>query len=87
MAKLKPAFEKDGTVTAANASGINDGAAAVVLMTRRCQAAKRGATVLARIASWARLRRRSEDHGHGPRSRPRAQGAEEGRLEASPTST
>jgi acetyl-CoA C-acetyltransferase len=52
MAKLRPAFSKDGTVTAANASGINDGAAAVVLMTAE-DAAKRGVTPLARIASWA----------------------------------
>src|SRR3982751_2154844 len=53
MAKLKPAFEKDGTVTAGSASGINDGAAAVVLMTAK-QAARRGLTPLARIASWAK---------------------------------
>jgi acetyl-CoA C-acetyltransferase len=52
MQKLKPAFDKDGTVTAANASGINDGAAAVVLMTES-EAARRGITPLARIASWA----------------------------------
>ena len=52
LAKLKPAFQKDGTVTAGNASGINDGAAAVVLMTAD-EAAKRGVTPLARIASWA----------------------------------
>jgi acetyl-CoA C-acetyltransferase len=52
MAKLRPAFVKDGTVTAANASGINDGAAGVVLMTAE-DAAKRGITPLARIASWA----------------------------------
>jgi acetyl-CoA C-acetyltransferase len=50
--KLKPAFNKDGTVTAANASGINDGAAAVVLM-KAAEAAKAGKKVLARIASWA----------------------------------
>jgi len=49
---LRPAFRKDGTVTAANASGLNDGAAALVLMTAE-EAAKRGATVLGRIASWA----------------------------------
>ncbi len=49
---LKPAFKKDGTVTAANASGINDGAAALVLMTE-AEAARRGAPVLARIASFA----------------------------------
>jgi acetyl-CoA C-acetyltransferase len=52
IAKLRPAFEKDGTVTAANASGINDGAAAVVLMTQ-AEANKRGITPLARIVSWA----------------------------------
>ncbi len=52
MAKLRPAFEKDGTVTAGNASGINDGAAAVVLM-KASQAAKEGRPVLARIVSWA----------------------------------
>ena len=52
LAKLRPAFAKDGTVTAGNASGINDGAAAVVLMTA-AEAAKRGLTPLARIASWA----------------------------------
>ncbi len=49
---LKPAFQKDGTVTAANASGINDGAAAVVLMSAK-EAKARGLTPLARIASWA----------------------------------
>ncbi len=52
VAKLKPAFSKDGTVTAGNASGINDGAAAVVLMTAAA-AEKRGLTPLARIVSWA----------------------------------
>jgi acetyl-CoA C-acetyltransferase len=52
IAKLRPAFDKEGTVTAANASGINDGAAAVVLM-RASEAAKRGKTPLARIVSWA----------------------------------
>ena len=52
MQGLKPAFKKDGTVTAANASGINDGAAALILMSEE-EAAKRGATVLGRIASWA----------------------------------
>jgi acetyl-CoA C-acetyltransferase len=52
MASLKPAFKKDGSVTAANASGINDGAAAIVLMTRE-EAEKRGVKILARIASWA----------------------------------
>jgi acetyl-CoA C-acetyltransferase len=52
IAKLRPAFDKEGTVTAANASGINDGAAAVVLM-KASQAAKLGKTPLARIVSWA----------------------------------
>jgi len=49
---LRPAFKKDGTVTAANASGINDGAAALVLMSRE-EAERRGAPILARVASWA----------------------------------
>jgi acetyl-CoA C-acetyltransferase len=49
---LRPAFRKDGTVTAANASGLNDGAAALVVMSRE-EAERRGAPVLARIASWA----------------------------------
>ncbi|MBI5162304.1 MAG: acetyl-CoA C-acetyltransferase [Magnetospirillum sp.] len=52
MAKLKPAFDKAGTVTAGNASGINDGAAAVVVMTAK-EADRRGITPLARIAAWA----------------------------------
>ena len=52
MTKLRPAFSKDGTVTAGNASGLNDGAAAVVLMTAE-EAEKRGIEPLARIASWA----------------------------------
>jgi acetyl-CoA C-acetyltransferase len=52
VTKLKPAFQKDGTVTAANASGINDGAAVLMLMSAK-DAAKRGLTPLARIASWA----------------------------------
>src|SRR5437870_1527471 len=52
LAKLRPAFDKNGTVTAGNASGINDGAAAVVLMTAEA-AARRGLTPLARIVSWA----------------------------------
>jgi acetyl-CoA C-acetyltransferase len=52
IAKLRPAFDKEGTVTAANASGINDGAAAVVLMTLE-EAKRRGITPLARIVSWA----------------------------------
>jgi len=49
---LKPAFKKDGSVTAGNASGLNDGAAALVLMSRE-EAERRGAPILARVASWA----------------------------------
>ena len=52
MAKLRPAFSKDGTVTAGNASGLNDGAAAVMLMSAE-EAERRGLTPLARIASYA----------------------------------
>jgi acetyl-CoA C-acetyltransferase len=52
ISKLRPAFDKEGTVTAANASGINDGAAAVVLM-KASEAARLGKTPLARIVSWA----------------------------------
>ncbi len=52
IGKLRPAFDKEGTVTAANASGINDGAAAVVLM-KASRAKKEGRPILARIASWA----------------------------------
>jgi len=52
LAKLRPAFKKDGTVTAGNASGINDGAAALVLMSA-ANAVRRGLKPLARIASWA----------------------------------
>jgi len=52
LAKLRPAFKKDGTVTAANASGINDGAAAVILM-RESEAKSRGLEVMATIRSWA----------------------------------
>jgi len=52
LAELRPAFDKEGSVTAGNASGINDGAAAVVLMSAD-DASKRGVTPLARIVSWA----------------------------------
>ncbi len=52
LQKLRPAFQKDGTVTAGNASGINDGAAAVVLMTAQ-DTEKRGIAPLGRIVSWA----------------------------------
>jgi acetyl-CoA C-acetyltransferase len=52
LSKLRPAFDKNGTVTAGNASGINDGAAAVVLMSADT-ARRRGVKPLARIVSWA----------------------------------
>lgn len=65
MAKLRPAFAKDGTVTAGNASGINDGAAAVVMMTSE-EAEKRGITPLATIKSWATTGVDPEIMGTGP---------------------
>ena len=52
LAKLRPAFAKDGSVTAGNASGINDGAAAIVVMSGK-EASRRGITPMARIVSWA----------------------------------
>jgi acetyl-CoA C-acetyltransferase len=64
-AKLRPAFDKEGTVTAANASGINDGAAAVVLM-KASEAAKLGKTPLARIVSWAQAGVDPKIMGTGP---------------------
>jgi acetyl-CoA C-acetyltransferase len=65
IAKLRPAFDKDGTVTAASASGINDGGGAVVLM-RASQAAKEGRKPLARIASWAQAGVDASIMGTGP---------------------
>jgi acetyl-CoA C-acetyltransferase len=65
LAKLRPAFNKDGTVTAGSASGINDGAAALVLMTDAA-ARKRGVTPLARIASWATAGVDPKVMGSGP---------------------
>ncbi|MBI2719964.1 MAG: acetyl-CoA C-acetyltransferase [Rhizobiales bacterium] len=65
VGKLKPAFAKDGSVTAANASGINDGAAAVILMSAK-EAEKRGLTPLARIASWASVGVDPAIMGSGP---------------------
>ena len=65
MGKLRPAFEKEGTVTAGNASGINDGAAAVVLMTAK-QAAKEGKKPIARIVSWAHAGVDPKIMGTGP---------------------
>lgn len=69
--KLKPAFRKDGTVTAGNASGINDGAAAVVVM-RASEAQKRGLPVLARIASYGVTGVEPEVMGLGPVAAVRA---------------
>jgi len=65
MGALKPAFAKDGTVTAGNASGLNDGAAALVLMSAK-DASARGLTVLARIASWAQAGVDPKVMGTGP---------------------
>jgi acetyl-CoA C-acetyltransferase len=65
MGKLRPAFEKDGSVTAGNASGINDGAAALVLMSAK-QAAKEGKTPLARIVSWGQAGVDPSIMGTGP---------------------
>jgi acetyl-CoA C-acetyltransferase len=65
VAKLRPAFDKDGTVTAGNASGINDGAAAVVLMSE-AEAARRGIAPLARIVSWATAGVDPQIMGTGP---------------------
>ena len=62
---LRPAFAKDGSVTAANASGLNDGAAALVLMSAD-EAKKRGLTPLARIASWANAGVEPDVMGTGP---------------------
>jgi acetyl-CoA C-acetyltransferase len=65
ISKLRPAFDKEGTVTAANASGINDGAAAVVLM-RASEAARRGIAPMARIVSWATAGVDPQIMGTGP---------------------
>lgn len=65
LQKLRPAFSRDGSVTAGNASGLNDGAAAVVLM-RESEAVKRGIVPLARIASWATAGVAPEVMGTGP---------------------
>jgi acetyl-CoA C-acetyltransferase len=65
VSKLRPAFDKEGTVTAANASGINDGAAAVVLMSA-ADAAKEGKKVIARIVSWAQAGVDPSIMGTGP---------------------
>lgn len=65
LSKLRPAFNKEGTVTAGNASGINDGAAVLMLMTR-AEADKRGLKPLVRIASWAQSGVAPEIMGTGP---------------------
>ena len=65
LAKLRPAFDKEGTVTAGNASGINDGAAAIVLASSD-EAEKRGLKPLARIASWATAGVEPSIMGSGP---------------------
>src|SRR6476646_87329 len=65
VAKLKPAFDREGTVTAGNASGINDGAAVVVLMTAK-EAKRRKLKPLARIASWAQAGVEPAVMGSGP---------------------
>lgn len=65
FAKLKPVFKKDGSVTAGNASGVNDGAAALVLMSA-AEAEKRGAKPLARIVSWGHAGVEPEVMGLGP---------------------
>ena len=65
LTKLRPAFEKDGTVTAGNASGINDGAAATVLMSA-AEASRRGITPMARIVSWASVGVDPAIMGSGP---------------------
>jgi acetyl-CoA C-acetyltransferase len=65
VAKLRPAFDKEGTVTAGNASGINDGAAVVVLMTAK-EAKRRKLKPLGRIASWAQAGVEPAVMGSGP---------------------
>ncbi len=65
VGKLRPAFNKEGTVTAANASGINDGAGAAVLMSE-AEAEKRGITPMARIVSWATAGVDPQIMGTGP---------------------
>jgi acetyl-CoA C-acetyltransferase len=65
LAALKPAFQSDGTVTAGNASGINDGAAAMVLMSRD-EAERRGVQPMARVVSWASAGVEPERMGLGP---------------------
>lgn len=65
MAKLRPAFDKEGSVTAGNASGLNDGAAAALLMSE-AEASRRGITPMARIVSWATAGVDPQIMGTGP---------------------
>ena len=81
-AKLKPAFKKDGTVTAGNASGINDGAAALVVASRRSARSGLGAQAAGADRLLRLGGRRPEGHGHRPGARG-AQGAGEGRRSPS----
>ena len=85
LAALKPAFTKNGTVTAGNASGINDGAAALVIATETW-ARKNGRQPLARIVCVLHHRGRSDDDGHRTGLRP-AEGGGSRPTSASPTST
>jgi acetyl-CoA C-acetyltransferase len=79
ISKLRPAFDKEGTVTAANASGINDGAAATVLMSE-AESRQAGHHADGTDRVLGDCRRRSADHGHGPDPGV-AQGTGKGRLE------
>ena len=85
LAALKPAFKKDGTVTAGNASGINDGAAALVVTTAT-KAQTIGHAAAGADPGVCLDRRRPENHGHRPDSR-RAKGARARRASTSATST
>ena len=85
LAGLRPAFDKAGTVTAGNASGLNDGAAAVLVMSAQ-RAAALGLKPLARDPRLRQRRARPDDHGHGPGAGVAPVPAE-GRLEARRTST
>jgi acetyl-CoA acyltransferase 2 len=82
LAKLPSVFKKDGLVTAANASGINDGAATLIVVDGEW-AKSRGLTPLAKLVSWGVGRRRPDDHGHRPRARDpqraRSRGPQAGR--------
>ena len=85
LAALTPAFDKEGTVTAGNASGLNDGAAAVMMMSAR-KAAELGLKPLARIKAYSSAGVDPKHHGHGPGAGLEAVPVE-GRLDARRTST